>query len=336
MSRESLSTVPGKPSEEQGDLDPFPRRAKKRERLGLRELCPPEWHRCVAVTRYWGYPSKGHTRGPGAEQADAAPARYQVFRAAIARRRATPDMPALTVPHTVQFFTGPKLIATPMTERALASPPDALLLLASTCPFCPTVLQGLSELVKAGRIGRLEVVNIEAHPEVARAHGVRGVPWVRLGPFELEGLRSPAELARWAERAGSMQGMTDYLNERLASGQLAQVIALIRAEPARLAALLPLLADPATALAVRIGISAVMEELAGSEALQALVDALGALAESADARVRADAAHHLALTRSARAKPYLSRLLDDPAADVRELAVEGLAALEGRDAGEPP
>ena len=64
------------------------------------------------------------------------------------------------------------------------------MLLGTHCPYCPTVLKELGELVKSGVIGKLVVVNIEQHPEVARELGVRSVPWVRIGPFELEGLRS--------------------------------------------------------------------------------------------------------------------------------------------------
>ena len=76
--------------------------------------------------------------------------------------------------------------------------PEAVLLLSTQCPHCPTVLQGLSELVKQGVISRLEVVNINVRPEIAERHGIRSVPWVKIGDFELEGLHSPAELRRWA------------------------------------------------------------------------------------------------------------------------------------------
>ena len=50
-----------------------------------------------------------------------------------------------------------------------ASVPDAELLIAPGCVHCPVVLDGLSALVKAGAIGRLEVVNIAQHPEIAAA-----------------------------------------------------------------------------------------------------------------------------------------------------------------------
>ena len=77
-----------------------------------------------------------------------------------------------------------------MTSDVKRTAPDALLLMGTHCPYCPTVLQGLESLREAGIIRKLEAINIEEHPEIAQAAGVRTVPWVRIGPFELEGLRS--------------------------------------------------------------------------------------------------------------------------------------------------
>lgn len=208
-----------------------------------------------------------------------------------------------------------------------ATVPDALLLMTSSCPHCPAVLQGLSELVKAGQIGRLEAINIEARPEVAQALGVRGVPWLRIGPFQLEGLHTPAELKRWAERASTPEGMADYFRESLTTGKLSKVTAAIDEDPSRLDALLRLLADPATDLHVRVGIGAVIEGLSGSAALAQRIDQLGALTQAKDAHIRGDACHYLALTRDPRAISYLERLLNDPEPQVRELAAEGLAEL---------
>lgn len=207
--------------------------------------------------------------------------------------------------------------------------PDALLLLTASCPFCPAVLAALGELVKAGRIGRLEVVNIEAHPEVAQHFGVRSVPWVRLGAFELDGLRSKAELEQWATRAGTREGVAQYLSELLATGGLNKVMAHLARAPHDLDALLVLLANPDTDLHVQLGIAAVMEELSGSATLQAAVDQLGTLVASPEPRLRGDACHYLALSGSQRAIPYVRRLLADPDPHVREVAHESLAALEG-------
>ncbi|MDV3239731.1 MAG: HEAT repeat domain-containing protein [Gammaproteobacteria bacterium] len=215
----------------------------------------------------------------------------------------------------------------PSAPSDIPGAPDALLLIANGCPHCPTVLAGLSELIKQGRLGRLEVVNITVRPDVAQAHGVRGVPWLRLGPFELTGLRSPAELARWVERSASPQGMADYFSELFDEGRLADVAAMVERDPQHAAVLVALLGDPEAALQVRLGAAAAIEHLEGSAALRAMTERLAELTRHADARVRADACHALALGHDPGARPHIEALLQDPDAVVREVAAESLATL---------
>jgi hypothetical protein len=212
---------------------------------------------------------------------------------------------------------------------AATTMPDALLLLTSQCPFCPTVLQGLSELVKSGHVGRLEVVNIEKRPKIAASLGVRTVPWMRIGPFELDGLRSHAELKQWAERAGKPEGMKDYLSELFTTGGLKKVLELAARDPAYLDPLPLIVADTDSELHARLGVGAVMEELSGQPVLARLVEPLGALTRHDDARVRSDACHYLALSGDARGIPYVERCAEDPDATVREVAAESLATLRG-------
>ena len=214
----------------------------------------------------------------------------------------------------------------PDTSKPFA--PDALLLITSSCPYCPALLAALTELAKQGEIGRLEVVNIGTHPEVARRHSVRTVPWMRLGPFELEGLRSPAELKQWVERAGTAEGLAEYFHELLKEGALQKVSAQAASNPAALDALLHLLGDSDTELTVRIGINAVFEGLEGDAALQHTTAALIALSTHRDAHIRGDAAHLLSLTHNPLARSHLNRLLHDEVADVREIAREGLERLK--------
>jgi thiol-disulfide isomerase/thioredoxin len=210
--------------------------------------------------------------------------------------------------------------------------PDALMLLGTHCPYCPTVLKGLEELLKSGMIGKFVAVNIEQHPEVARELKVRSVPWVRIGPFELEGLRSEKELRTWAEAAGTESGFELYLNELLSTGKIDQAIKRIKEIPAMIKALLALFADPQTQLNTRIGISAIMEHLAGSDLLHGMVDNLGELSRRDEARIRGDAAHYLGLTGSNNAIGYLKRLIEDADPDVRAVAAESLDLLENRSA----
>ncbi|MBU0753258.1 MAG: HEAT repeat domain-containing protein [Gammaproteobacteria bacterium] len=209
----------------------------------------------------------------------------------------------------------------------MAAVPDALLLVVASCPHCPAVLASLSAMAKDGDIGRLEVVNVAVHPEVAEALGVRSLPWVRIGPFELSGSRSRAEFEEWARRAGSAEGMADYFHTLLKDGELPRVRDMIAAEPALLSALLPIVANPEASINVRIGASVIFEAQAGSPALRALLPQLAELAAHGDARVRADACFYLGLSGAAEARPALQRCLADANGDVRDIATDALAEL---------
>ena len=207
------------------------------------------------------------------------------------------------------------------------SAPDALLLISTSCPHCPTALAALSDLVKQGIVGRLEVVNVEAHPEIAQTLGVRSVPWLKLGVIELAGLRSQAELTDWAQKAGTEVGMADYFHLLLKEGQMARVLDLLHADPNQLAAVLPIIGNVDASLNVRLGAGVLLEEFAQSDALRALLPRLGELSKHADARVRADASHYLGMTGTAAARVWLEARLNDEDGDVREIAAESLAAL---------
>ena len=208
------------------------------------------------------------------------------------------------------------------------NPPDVLLFMTTTCPHCPGMLQGLGTLIKAGHIGRLEVINLSLRPEAGKELGVRSVPWVRIGPFVLEGLRSQSELQQWAERAMANAGMTAYFAELLTAGDLKKVLALVVEDATRFAALLQLLANPGTALHVRVGIGAVMEDLQGSDILRHQVEPLIELTHHTDARIRSDACHYLALTQAPQALAAARGLLNDPDPQVRDVAQDSVAVLQ--------
>jgi hypothetical protein len=207
-----------------------------------------------------------------------------------------------------------------MVNETEITPPEALLLMGKRCPYCPTVLQALQALAATGTISKLETVVIEDNPE-------RSVPWVRIGPYELAGLRSEQELREWADKAGSEAGMMSYLDELLSSGGINKGMALVRNEPQAIHALLSLFANPDTQLNTRIGISAIMEDLEGSEQLLGVIEQLGKLTTHAEASIRGDACHYLALSGDNKATSFIRPLLEDPDADVREIARESLEQL---------
>lgn len=205
--------------------------------------------------------------------------------------------------------------------------PDALLLISTHCPHCPAMLASLADLVKQGIVGRLEAVNLEQHPDVAQALGVRSVPWLRIGRIELAGVHGKAELAAWAAKADSEAGMADYFHMLLKEGQLPRAQALIEADPSLLAAVLPIVGNVEASLNVRLGAGVLLENFSGTDPLRALVPRLGELSQHDDARVRADACHYLGLSADAAARPWLNARLADDDADVREIAAESLERL---------
>jgi hypothetical protein len=209
--------------------------------------------------------------------------------------------------------------------------PDALLLIAPGCAHCPLVLEGLGQLVKAGQLGRLEVVNVMAHPEIGQEMGTRSVPWCRIGPFELEGAQNPSELAKWANHAAAGTGLSEYYAHLLETQRPHRVAGLIARQPATFDALLGLLEAEETPMTVRIGIGVVLEDLQDNPLLSHALPVLIRLADSPAANVRADAAHYLGLTSAPQAVTVLQRLLQDEHPDVREIAAESLAQLASLD-----
>jgi thiol-disulfide isomerase/thioredoxin len=211
-----------------------------------------------------------------------------------------------------------------------ASTPDALLFITPTCPHCPAVLQGLSELVKQAAIGKLTVINVVAHPEIAEEYGVRAAPWLRLGPFTLTGAHSPAELRQWVEWSKSEEGVAQYVEHLLISGGYKDARAFIAEDTQRLRPLLAIVANPEKPIEVRVGVDALLEAYSNTSPLQNLLPQLAELTRHTDHRVRADACNLLGLSGSAAARPVVEACLNDSSDEVREIAAESLQLLDSQ------
>jgi len=205
--------------------------------------------------------------------------------------------------------------------------PEALALIGTHCPHCPALLESLAALVKEGELSRLEVINLEQRPEIARQLGVRSVPWVRIGRFELPGLRSREELGRWARMAASDNGIRAYIETMLGEGEVERVLSMIADAPDLIVQVIGLLDDAEAKINVRLGIGVIMEEYEGEPLLQQQVPLLGELTRHPDARVRADACHYLALSGAGGARQFVAPLLQDASPEVREVARESLQTL---------
>lgn len=205
--------------------------------------------------------------------------------------------------------------------------PRALLFTAPGCPHCPGVKAALEKLMAEGMLSDLEVVSVTDDQARATELGVRSVPWLRLGEFVLTGAQTPQQLREWAERAADSESIDGYLEHLLANGELNEAEALLEKQPQHTGLLLSLLEKPDAPIQVRLGVSAILEGLEGSEALKQLLPKLVSMSEHNDHRLRSDACHFLGLSHSPEAEAVLRRCLEDEHPEVREIAADALDTL---------
>lgn len=211
-------------------------------------------------------------------------------------------------------------------RKNIASSP-VLMLMGQRCAYCGPMMQVLTELMKAGYITELRIVNIEKDPEFAQQLGVRSVPWLQIGPFELQGARSKQELMSWIEKASDASGVNEYLSEVLSEGNIEYANKLIHRYPQALNNVIELMADPEAKINVRLGVGVIIEDMAESEEFKAVIPQLLAYLSSEDARIRSDACHYLSLTKDASHISAIEKLLSDEDQEVREIAQDSLDEL---------
>jgi len=207
---------------------------------------------------------------------------------------------------------------------------DALLLVTSTCPHCSAMMKQLSELLKEGVLGRLEMINIGSRPEVAARYKVRSVPWLKLGELEFSGAMTRQEIEQWIQLTEGQGDNEKALTQQLKDGALDDVVSMAQRHPDILSDLLSILAGTNVPLTIRIGISAVLESFEDRPGLlSALIPAMLNLTAHEDPATRADACHFLGMTRSEEARKGLEDCLEDPEMMVREIARESLEESSG-------
>lgn len=218
------------------------------------------------------------------------------------------------------------------TATSTATSPDALMLLSSHCAYCPSVLDALSKMIKAGDIASLKVINLEKTPDAMQKYKVRSVPWVRIGTHELSGSQTIEALrqrAEWAqkdlEKAENTVADFDF---SLSEGQVDKVISEIKNTPDKMQSIMELLGDSGTVLSTRIGMGVVFEDFAGSDLLKTLIPQLAELSKHQDQRIRADVYHYLGMTADSKAIPILDAGKGDKDKEVRAIVTDSLEELQ--------
>ena len=206
--------------------------------------------------------------------------------------------------------------------------PDVLMLMSSHCAYCGPMKIILSDLQAQGNINELQILNIEEKPEIAAELGVRSVPWLQVGPFELAGSRTKKELELWLQRASSFEGVSDYFSEVLAEGKIDYANKLIQGHPETLHHIIDLMADADAKINVRLGVGVIIEELAESDIFKPVIPQLIEYLSHSDARVRGDACHYLSLTKDKSYITVIEKLLVDESDEVKEIAQDSLEDLQ--------
>jgi len=224
---------------------------------------------------------------------------------------------------------GSKNIASARDLLIKSESSSVLMLMGEGCSYCGPMMSILMELMKAGEIAELRIFNIQKHPELAVTLGVRSVPWLQIGPFELTGTRTKKEIQQWLQYASGPEGFAAYFDEVLAEGNIDSARKLVQSSPEALRSLIALMADADAKINVRLGVGVIIEELAESALFKPVLPLLIEYLLDDDSRVRGDACHYLSLTKNTEFVPLIEKLLSDKSSEVREIAQDSLDELRG-------
>lgn len=201
------------------------------------------------------------------------------------------------------------------------------LYIANGCPHCASLLQLMTQRIKQGTIGRLEIINISTRSQVAQELNLRSVPVTRIGPFEFEGALSAAEIDRWIGAGTSAAAIMDYMDEMLSHGKMHKIQVAIQRDPAWLPYLLRLLNRAELPMQARIGIVAIMEGVPNDQITAEIIASLTQTLDGGDPHIQTDALHILSLYDLPEIKTIMEHYLDNGNDEMKEIANEYLGNL---------
>lgn len=189
------------------------------------------------------------------------------------------------------------------------------------CPICPQMERLFTQLRDEGLLGELEIIDISQHPDRARELGIRSAPSYLVNGVLFSGLKQRGEIEQLLEQneAGKWRSL---LSEELAEGGMERAREAVLEEEAAREALFDLLEDPETPLVVRIGLSAIIEELAERGLLEEHEPRLLQLAGHEDERIALDGLYYLSMLHTPNATETLTRIAADEEHPLRQQARE--------------
>ena len=162
------------------------------------------------------------------------------------------------------------------------------------CSVCPQMERLFEGMHRGGEISSLQIVDVTEHPNLVKQHGIRSVPFYLINEVAFSGLRTRAEIEALLGQ-GEAQIWQDKITQQLAAGELDSVEQDIRQHAEARDAMMSLLQNDGTELVVRLGLTAIIEELAQSGVLTGLEQRFIALSDHDDDRIATDALYYLDL-----------------------------------------
>jgi len=214
----------------------------------------------------------------------------------------------------------------------LTTKPSVELFIATGCVHCPLVLNELSENLKKGQISNLNITNIAVDNIKAEELNVRSVPWFSISNDHcfmiFSGEHSPKEIKQWLASSQTDDGMQEYIEKLLSSGQLMTVSDAIQLKPEIYSHVIDMLGNEETSMDIRIGLDALTESLSATDILQRFSPAFKKIASSDSTRLQIDALHYLALTGDYKNKEFILEKTKDENPQIKEAAIEALETLD--------
>ena len=189
------------------------------------------------------------------------------------------------------------------------------------CPICPQMERLFRQLQQEGELDELEIIDITRNPERASQLGIRSAPSYLVNGVLFSGLKQRSEIEQLLGQNES-EKWRSLLGEELSEGGMQAAREAVLEHEAAREALFDLLDDPETPLVVRIGLSAIIEELAERGLLEAYQPRLLKLAQHEDERIALDGLYYLSMLHTPEAIQTLSRIAGDDAHPLQQQAKE--------------
>lgn len=209
--------------------------------------------------------------------------------------------------------------------------PSAELFIATGCHHCPIVLAELSEQLKKGKLSSLNVINIAVDNSLAGKFNIRSVPWFSLSNNDslmvFSGEHSPKEINQNITTSQNKNGIQEYIEKSLASGEIMNIAQAINIKPEVLSSVITMLGDEETSMDIRIGLDALIEQFAETETLNKYTNELKDIASKNNPRLQIDALHYIALTGDIGNKEFIDEHTKNADKQIKEAAIEALETL---------